>query len=85
MKAKGNQKGTLAMLGLPDQIIAAQDRTVPMEQWMDRRYPGTWVRDDSCDRFVAIDPEHTGPGIGYLVYDRRYRSATTVVHQHQIN
>jgi|1186.fasta_scaffold211849_2 hypothetical protein len=84
MKTKGRRVSTPALLGLPDQIIARQDRSMKMEQWMDHNYPG-WVWDNSCDRFIAIDPDHAGPGVGYLVLDRNHRGATTVVLQHQIH
>jgi len=85
MKTKGRKNTSGVALGLPDEIIARQDWTVPMETWMERVHPGAWVLDDSCDRFIALDPSHTGPGVGYVVYDRRHRSATTLVDQSQIH
>lgn len=62
------------------------DIAMSAEDWMDREFGrGAWVRDRSCDRFITLDPDHCGPGVGYLVIDRQLRRLVSVVYPYQVN
>jgi hypothetical protein len=86
MKARNRHRCSPAVVGSVDDIIPEDDTHLTTEQYMDREFGrGWWVRDTWCDRFIVQDLDHVGPGVGYLVFDRQRRCATTVVLPHQIN
>jgi hypothetical protein len=86
MKSRNRHRYCPAVVGKPEDMIPEEDIPFSTEQYMDREFGrGHWVRDSWCDKFIVQDLDHAGPGIGYLVFDRQRRCATTVVLPHQIN
>ena len=42
-----------------------------VSNYLDQNYgPGAWAYDASEDVWVTVDPDHAGPGRGFLVFER---------------
>ncbi len=77
-----------AVVSAPSLALIEDDDDILMsaEEWMDSEFgAGAWCRDTWCDIFIAMDPEYSGPGVGYLTLDRQRRRSTTVVLPHQVH